>query len=307
MSLLSQSTVSNKISLSGVGIHTGKTVNLNILPSSPNSGIIFKRVDIKNNNIVIPNFENVSEATLCTTISNQYGVKVSTIEHLMAAFLGLGIDNAVVELDSQEVPILDGSAKNFVKILKETGLKNSDVPIKLIKINNSVEIKEGKNFISIDKSNTTLEIEFEINYENQLINNQRNKINVFEDKLEDVFNSRTFCLYEDIEKLKKIGLGKGGSLNNAIVVRDNKILNEEGLRNKNEFVNHKILDCMGDLYLVGYRLIGSLKCRQGGHSLTNKLLRKLFSDHRNYSLLEIKGKNLPHSLMHNRQNLKSIA
>ena len=143
MSLLSQSTISKKISLSGIGIHSGKKVNIQILPSTPNSGIIFKRVDIKNNNIVIPNFENVCEATLCTTISNQYGVKVSTIEHLMAAFLGLGIDNAVVELDSQEVPILDGSAMNFVKILKETGFKNSDVPIKLIKINNSVEIEEG--------------------------------------------------------------------------------------------------------------------------------------------------------------------
>ena len=122
MSLLSQSTISKKISLSGIGIHTGEKVNLQILPSASNSGIIFKRVDIKNNNIVIPNFENVCEATLCTTISNQHGVKVSTIEHLMAAFLGLGIDNAVVELDSQEVPILDGSAMNFVKILKETGL-----------------------------------------------------------------------------------------------------------------------------------------------------------------------------------------
>ena len=198
MSLLSQSTISDRISLSGVGIHTGKRVNLNILPSSPNSGIIFKRVDLKNNTIVIPNFENVSEATLCTTISNQYGVKVSTIEHLMAAFLGLGIDNAIVELDSQEVPILDGSAINFVKVIKETGLKNSDIPIKLIKINNSVQIEEDKKFISIEKSNTTLEIEFEINYENKLINNQKNKINVFEDKLDDIFNSRTFCLYEDI-------------------------------------------------------------------------------------------------------------
>ncbi len=307
MSLLSQSTISNKISFSGIGIHTGKRVNLKILPSSPNSGIIFKRVDIKSNNIVIPNFENVSEATLCTTISNQYGVKVSTIEHLMAAFLGLGVDNAVVELDSQEVPILDGSAMNFVKILRETGLKNSDVPIKLIKINNKVEIKEGNKSIIIEKSNTSLEIEFEINYENKLIKKQKNKINVFEDKLDDVFNSRTFCLYEDIEKLKKIGLGKGGSLENAIVVRNDKILNENGLRNKNEFVNHKILDCMGDLYLVGYRLIGSLKCKHGGHSLTNKLLRKVFSDNKNYSLIEIKGKNLPHSLINNRYNLKSIA
>ena len=252
MSVLSQTTLAKKISFSGIGIHTGAPVNLNVLPSSPNSGIIFKRVDLSDNNIIIPNFENVSEATLCTTISNQYGVKVSTIEHLMAAFLGLGIDNAIVELDSQEVPILDGSAKDFVKILKKVGLKESDIPIKLIKINNLIEYQEGNKYISLDKSNTTLEIEFEINYENKFIQKQINKVNVFEDKLDDIFNSRTFCLYEDIEKLKKLGLGKGGSLENAIVVQDDKILNESGLRNQNEFVNHKILDCMGDLYLVGY-------------------------------------------------------
>ena len=166
MSVLSQSTIANKISFSGIGVHTGKTVNINILPSSPNSGIIFKRIDLKEKNIVIPNFENVSDATLCTTLSNQFGVKVSTIEHLMGAFLGLGIDNAIVEVDWQELPILDGSARDFVKVLKEVGLKNSDVPIKLIKINNLIEFEEDKKYISIDKSNTSLEIEFEINYEN---------------------------------------------------------------------------------------------------------------------------------------------
>ncbi len=307
MSLLTQSTIASKISFSGIGVHTGKKVNINVLPSSPNSGIIFKRTDLKKNNIVIPNFENVCEATLCTTISNQFGTKISTVEHLMASFLGLGIDNAIVEIDSQEVPILDGSAKEFVKIFKQTGLKTSDVPIKLIKINNNIELVEDDKYISLNKSNTTLEIEFEIDYKNQIIKNQKNKVNVFEDNLEDIFNSRTFCLYEDIEKLKKIGLGKGGSLENAIVVKEDGILNDNGLRNKNEFVNHKILDCMGDLYLVGYRLIGSLKCKHGGHSLTNKLLRKVFSDNRNYSLIEIKGKNLPHSLINNRNNLKSIA
>ena len=307
MSVLSQSTVAKKISISGIGIHTGKNVTINIIPASPNSGIVFKRIDLKENNIVIPNFENVSEAILCTTISNDYGVKVSTIEHLMAALLGLGIDNALIEIDSQEVPILDGSAKDFVKYLKNVGLKHSDVPIKIIKINNLVELKEENKYIALDKSNTTLEIDFEINYENKIIQNQKNKINIFEDELEDVFNSRTFCLHEDIEKLRKLGLGKGGSLQNAIVVKDNKILNEKGLRNQKEFVNHKILDCMGDLYLVGYRLIGSLKCKHGGHSLTNKLLRKVFSDNKNYSLIEIKGKNLPHSLFNNRHNLKSIA
>ena len=307
MSVLSQSTIANKVSFSGVGIHTGMNVNVNILPASPNSGIVFKRVDLKKNNVVIPNFENVSEATLCTTISNQFGVKVSTIEHLMAAFFGLGVDNAIVELDGQEVPILDGSAKDFVKLLKDIGLKTSDIPIKLIKINNHVEIAEGNKYISLNKSNTTLEIDFEINYKNKIIKRQNNKVNVFEDNLEDIYNSRTFCLFEDIEKLKKLGLGKGGSLKNAIVVKDDKILNPNGLRNEKEFVNHKILDCMGDLYLVGYRLIGSLKCRHGGHSLTNQLLRKVFSDNKNYSLLEIKGKNLPHTLINNRHNLKSIA
>ena len=307
MSVLTQSTIANKISFSGVGIHTGKHVNVNILPASPNSGIIFKRIDLNQNNIVIPNFENVSEATLCTTVSNQFGVKVSTIEHLMAAFLGLGVDNAIVELNAQEVPILDGSAKEFVKILREAGMKTSDVPIKLIKINNRIEVIDGNKSISLDKSNTTLDIEFEINYKNQIIKLQNNKINVFEDNLEDIYNSRTFCLFEDIEKLNKLGLGKGGSLENAIVVKEDKILNPNGLRNEKEFVNHKILDCMGDLYLVGYRLIGSLKCKHGGHSLTNQLLRKVFNDNKNYSLLEIKGKNLPHTLINNRHNLKSIA
>ena len=306
MSLLSQKTITKKISISGFGIHTGSKVDLNVLPSAPNSGIIFKRVDIKNNNIIIPNFSNVSDATLCTTISNQHGVKVSTIEHLMAAFYGLGIDNAIVEVNSQEVPILDGSAKDFVNLIQNVGYKVSDVPIKLIKINKKIEIEEGKKFISIDKSNVSLEIDFEIKYKNNFINIQRNKVNIYEDKLDDIYNSRTFCLYEDIEKLNKLGLGKGGSLDNAIVVKENKILNKDGLRNKMEFVNHKILDCMGDLYLSGYKIIGSLKCSQGGHQLTNLLLRKVFSDKSNYSLIEIKGKQLPHTFA-NYQSLKSIA
>ena len=307
MSLLSQKTIARKISISGIGIHTGYKVDVEILPSSPNSGIIFKRIDVKKNNIVIPNFANVSDVTFCTTISNQFGIKVSTVEHLMAAFYGLGIDNAIVELNSQEVPILDGSAKEFVKLIKEAGIKVSDVPIKLIKINKKIEVYEGDKFVSIDKSNVALEIDFEIKYENELIKKQRNKVNIYEDNLDDIYNSRTFCLFEDIQKLNKLGLGRGGSLENAIVVKNNKLLNQNGLRNDLEFVNHKILDCIGDLYLTGYRMVGSLVCSQGGHSLTNKLLRKIFSDNKNYSLLEIKGKNLPHSFANKRQYLKSIA
>ena len=306
MSILTQKTISKKITLKGIGVHTGKKVNLNIHPAPPNSGITFKRNDLQDNNIIYPIYNNVIDTTLCTTISNDYGVKVSTIEHLMGAFYGFGIDNALVEIDSQEVPILDGSAKTFISNIRDVGLKFSDQPIKIIKINKFIELRDGNKFISIDKSNVTSEIDFEIKYDNKLIKKQRNKVNIFEDDLEQIFNSRTFCLYEDIQKLKNLNLGKGGSLENAIVIKNDKILNEDGLRNELEFVNHKILDCMGDLFLSGYKIIGSLKSSQGGHSLTNQLLRKLFSDKLNYSLIEIKGKQLPHTFT-NYQNLKSIA
>jgi len=306
MSILTQKTISKKVSLEGIGIHTGLKAKLDILPAYPNTGIIFKRIDVKKNNIIIPTYNNVIDATLCTTISNDYGVKVSTIEHLMGAFYGLGIDNAIVELNSQEVPIMDGSAKQFVELLVKAGIQTSEVPIKVIKVEQQTQVREGEKVISINKSNVTLDIDFEIKYKNPFIKSQRNKVSVFEDNLTDIYNSRTFCLYEDIEKLKAMGLGKGGSLENALVVKDNSLMNDEGLRNEKEFVNHKILDCMGDLCLSGYKMIGSISCSQGGHYLTNKLLRKLFSDKKNYSLIEIKGKNLPHSLADKNQ-LRSIA
>ena len=306
MSILSQKTISKKISFQGIGVHTGEKVKINILPSEANTGIVFKRNDLKKNNLIIPRYNNVTDTTLCTTVSNDYGVKVSTIEHLMGAFYGIGIDNALVEINSQEVPILDGSAKEFVDGIKNVGLAFSDQPIKIIKINKNIEIHDGEKFISINKSNVSGDIEFQIKYNNDLINNQKNKINIFEDDLSNIFSSRTFCLFEDIEKLKKLNLGKGGNLENAVVIKDNKILNDGGLRNDLEFVNHKILDCMGDLFLSGYKIIGSLKCSQGGHNLTNQLLRKVFSDQNNYSLIEIKGKQLPHTFA-NYQNLQSIA
>ena len=306
MSILTQKTISKKISFSGVGIHTGNAVNMNILPASPNTGIVFKRLDIQKNNIVYPLYNNVVDTTLCTTISNTYGVQISTIEHLMGAFYGIGIDNAIVELDSKEVPIMDGSAKLFLEGINNTGFKFSDQPIKIIKINKEISFKDSEKFISINKSNVTSDIHFEIKFDNSLIKSQTNKVNIFEDNLLDIFCSRTFCLFEDIEKLKKLNLGKGGSLKNAVVVKDSKILNKSGLRNDLEFVNHKILDCMGDLFLSGYKIIGSVKCSQGGHYLTNKLLKEVFRDQDNYSLIEIKGKQLPHTFT-NYQNLKSIA
>ena len=306
MSILNQKTINKKIVLSGVGLHTGKLVELNLLPAAPNTGIIFKRIDLKNNNIIIPTFDNVIDTTLCTTLSNESGAKVSTVEHLMGALYGLGIDNLLVEVNSQELPILDGSAKIFIEKILSTGIKSSSAPIKLIKINKKISHEEGTKSISLDTSKVSSEIDFTIKYKNQIIGEQRNKINVFNDDLNEVFQSRTFCLYNDVEKLKASGLAQGGSLENAIVVGDKEILNKEGLRNTKEFVNHKILDCMGDLFLSGYKIIGSIKCSQGGHKLTNQLLRKIFNDQENFSLIEIKGKQLPHTFA-NYHNLKSIA
>ena len=278
VSLLTQKTIKNTIKFQGVGLHSGKNVNLYLKSSQPDTGIIFKRIDLKNNNLVYPNFNNVTNTSLNTTISNEFGIKVSTIEHLMGALFGLGIDNLLIEIDNEEVPILDGSAKEFIEKILSSEVITSNKPIKIIKINKFVEFRDGERFISIEPSKVSLDIDFQLKYKNKLIGNQRNKINVYEDDLSEIFDSRTFCLYEDIEAIRKIGLIKGGTLDNAVVVKENEVLNKNGLRNKKEFVNHKILDCIGDLFTCGYRIIGSVKCSQGGHYLTNQLLRKVFKN-----------------------------
>jgi UDP-3-O-[3-hydroxymyristoyl] N-acetylglucosamine deacetylase len=306
VSYLTQKTIKTPVSFSGIALHNGLNVNVTLKSAKPNEGIVFKRVDLKNNNFVYPNFLNVTNTSLNTTIENEHGVKVSTIEHLMGALFGLGIDNVLIEIDNEEVPILDGSAKNFIEKIISSGFEVSEEPIKIIKINQRIEYSDGKRFISIEPSKLSLDIDFELKFKNEIIGNQRNKVKVYEDDLTDVYNSRTFCLFEDIEFIKKNGLAKGGSLDNAIVVKDKEILNKDGLRNDKEFVNHKILDCIGDLYTSGYRIIGNVVCSQGGHFLTNQLLRKVFIDKNNFSIIEIREKNLPHTLI-NRNLLKSIA
>ena len=306
MSYLTQKTIKKDVNFSGIALHSGLNVNVNIKPANPNFGIVFKRVDLKNNNLVYPNFANVSNTSLNTTVKNEFGAKVSTIEHLMGALFGLGIDNALIVIDNEEVPILDGSAREFIDKIILAGIEVSDNPIKIIKINKDVKFSDGERFISIKPSTLSLNIDFEIKYQNEIIGNQRNKVKVYEDDLTDIYNSRTYCLYEDIELIKKNGLAKGGSLENAVVVKDKEILNPEGLRNRKEFVNHKILDCIGDLFTSGYRIVANVECSQGGHFLTNQLLRKVFQNKENFSILEIKEKNLPHTLI-NKNLLKSIA
>jgi UDP-3-O-[3-hydroxymyristoyl] N-acetylglucosamine deacetylase len=306
VSHLTQKTIKDNVAFSGVALHSGLNVNICIKPANPNTGIIFKRIDLKTDNLVYPNFMNVSNTSLNTTVENEFGVKVSTIEHLMGALFGLGIDNALIEIDNEEVPILDGSAKEFIQKIISSGFEISEAPIKIIKINKKIEYIDEKRSISIEPSKLSLNIDFELKYKNEIISNQRNKVKVYEDDLTDIYNSRTFCLFEDIEFIKKNGLAKGGSLENAIVVKEREILNPEGLRNDKEFVNHKILDCIGDLYTTGYRIIGNVVCSQGGHFLTNQLLRKVFQNKENFTILEIREKNLPHTLI-NKEQLRSIA
>ena len=297
MSVLNQKTIKKNIKFEGIGLHSGKKVVMTLFPAQPNTGIIFKRSDLKNYNMIYSSVFNVSNASYCTKLTNENGVTVSTVEHLMAALCGLGVDNLLVELNSEELPIMDGSAKNFVEEIENTGFTISDQPIRIIKINKKISYNDGEKFITFEPNKISLEIDFEIKYKQNSILNQRNIKNIYIDELRDIYNSRTFCLFEDVEKLKKMGLAQGGSLDNAIVLKGNEILNNEKLRNPNEFVNHKILDCLGDIYLSGYRMVGKITSSQGGHNVTNQGLRELFSNNDNFSILELKEKNIPHSFL----------
>ena len=272
-----QNTLADQIEFQGIGLHNGLKAKLIVKPSKPNTGIVFKRVDIKNkDNIIKANFKNVEDPILCTKIKNGSGASVSTVEHLMAAFYGEGIDNALVEMNSSEVPIMDGSALDFVDAIRSVGIEEQNQPRKFIKVLKKVELKEGEKFISIEPLNNDLIIDFELIYKNPLIRTRRKEFKLSNDDLSSIYSSRTFCLYEDIDNIKRMGLAKGGSLDNAIVVQGDKILNEDGLRNRHEFVYHKILDCLGDIMLSGNRIFGHIITSQGGHALTNKLLKKFF-------------------------------
>ena len=220
-----QKTIKENIDLKGIGLHNGIEVNLTIKPSEPNTGIIFKRVDVENNNIIHANFKNVVEPVLCTKLKNENGVTVSTVEHLMAAFYGEGIDNALVEVDASEIPIMDGSAVDFVDAIRSAGIAEQSEPKKFIKVLKKVEVKDGQKYISIEPLNQDLIIDFEIIFNNPLIRTRRKEFKFNNDDLTEIYNSRTFCLYEEIDNIKRMGLAKGGSLENAIVVQGSKILN----------------------------------------------------------------------------------
>ena len=282
-----QKTLSKQINFKGIGLHSGKESKIKLCAAEEDHGIIFKRVDLNKNNLIKASFTNVSSARLCTTLENNSGVKVSTVEHLLAALYISGIDNALVEIDSEEVPIMDGSSQDFLNEIKKIDLVEQSKKRKYLKILNKIELVDGKRKISIEPNDSSLQVSFQLNYENKIIGNQKNVVDFHKDDLEDITKSRTFCLYEDIEKIKKFGLAKGGSLENAVVVKNDKVMNEGGLRNKKEFVNHKILDLAGDFLLSGYRVLGKVDCYQGGHELTNLFLRKIFNQKTEIKVIEL--------------------
>jgi UDP-3-O-[3-hydroxymyristoyl] N-acetylglucosamine deacetylase len=294
MNNLNQKTILETISFEGVGLHNGLNTKVKLLPAKDNEGIVFKRIDLKNNNIIKANFKNVSSAKLCTTLKNDFGATVSTVEHLMAAFYITGIDNIMVELNNSELPIMDGSSKEFMTLIEKSGLKKQFSKRKYLKILKEINYRDNEKSISV-KPSSNFEVEFELAYNNRVIGNQKNKVNFTDHDLKDVYTSRTFCLFEDIEKIKECGLAKGGSLENAIVVKDDEILNEGGLRNSKEFVNHKILDLAGDFMLSGYRMLGSINCVQGGHYLSTTFLKEIFKDKSNFEELILDNVDLPKS------------
>jgi len=286
-----QKTIKEPIEFKGVGLHTGIKVDLCLRPAEADSGIKFKRTDVDDDkNIIEGNYKNVSSSVLCTKIENKYGVSVSTVEHLMAAFYIEGIDNVLVEISGEEVPIMDGSAFDFVEAIRLFGTEEQKYPKRFIKILKKVEVKDGSKHISIEPLKKDLIIDFEIVYKNPLIRTRRKEFKLSNSDLASIYNARTFCLYEDIDQIRSLGLAKGGSLENAIVVKENRILNENGLRYRDEFVSHKILDCLGDLMLSGYRIYGHIKTSQGGHELTNILLKKFLSDKTNWEFESGEGK-----------------
>ena len=283
-----QLTIKKKTILEGVGLHSGLLTKIILLPSEINSGISFLRTDIKNSSAILANWKNIVSANLCTKIANSKGDSVSTIEHLMFSFYSLGITNLLVEINGPEIPIMDGSAKIFIDEILKSGLLAQEQKIKKIKILKTFEIRNHQKLIKYEPTNKDfLEIDYSLDYQDQFIKKQKFFLKNAQQNSSEVADCRTFCHQEDLEKIFSMGLAKGGSLDNAIVIAGNKVLNQGGLRCKDELVKHKVLDCLGDLYLCGYFISGKISCNQGGHELTASLIKEIFEIKENYTIIDI--------------------
>ena len=280
-----QQTIEDFIFVKGIGLHSGKDVDLKLEPAEVDNGIKFIRVDSKKNNIIEAIWSNVSETLLSTTISNAHGLKISTIEHLMSALSGLHIDNLNIYINAAEVPIMDGSSRPFVDMIEKIGIKEQNKKRKFLNVKKIIEVSVNNSSVKIIPNNQ-FSIDFEIDFPSQLVSKQSCQLQLINGNYKtDIAAARTFGFEKDVEHLRSNGLALGGSLDNAVVVGENEILNKDGLRYTDEFVRHKILDSIGDLYLAGSPIIGYFYGNKSGHYLNNQLLRKLFSDESNYEYL----------------------
>ncbi len=281
----SQQTIADELSINGVGLHSGINVNMKLFPAEADYGIKFIRKDLNKNNVIEALWSNVSNTKLSTTISNQNGVSVSTIEHLMSALSGLHIDNIKIEIDGPEVPIMDGSSIKFVNLINSTSIKNLNKKRKILKVKQNIKVEKNDSSVEL-KPNNQFSIDFEIDFPSKLVSQQSCQLQLINGNYKtDIASARTFGFEKDVNMLRSNGLALGGSLENAVVVGENKILNSDGLRYKDEFVRHKILDSIGDLYLAGAPIQGYFFGNKSGHQLNNMLLRSLFADKKNYEYI----------------------
>ena len=284
-----QKTINRPFSVSGITLHNGTISNLTVHPASANNGILFRRVDLKISNektIIDAKFNNVSDSKLCTTISNKYEISVSTIEHLMSALHGMGIDNANIEVDCNELPILDGSSIEYVNHIETVGIRSLDDEKKFISILRPIVFRMNDSFVKVLPSEN-FEIDYTISYDHDLIKEQRFNY-IFQDSNQFknlISNCRTFGFKEEVDSLRKKGLIAGGSLDNAIVLDKEGMMNNDKLRQENEFVKHKILDFIGDIYLLGHPVKGAFEIFKGGHRLTHEIMHSIMSDQSNWNLI----------------------
>jgi UDP-3-O-[3-hydroxymyristoyl] N-acetylglucosamine deacetylase len=281
-----QTTLKNAISLVGTGLHSGRPARLRVLPASAEYGIWFRRVDVTDrDNLIAARYDNVNDTALCTRISNEAGVEVSTIEHLMAALMGCGVHNVLIEIDGPEVPIMDGSSDRFVREILTAGLQVLDAPVRVIRVLERVEVEMDGVTVSIEPFDN-LEIDFSIDFPDPAIGRQTKKLNMANGAfVRELCNSRTFCRQSDVDWMRSNGLALGGSFENAIVVDGDKVLSPGGLRHQDEYVRHKMLDALGDLALAGAPIIGRYHGVKAGHAATNMLLRKLFANPMTYEMV----------------------
>ena len=286
MGIILQTTLKHPVRFSGVGLHSGATVTMIVHPASAEYGIWFRRSDLASDNLISAHWANVDpNAQLCTRISNEAGVSVSTVEHVMAALAGCGVHNALIEVSHEEVPILDGSARPFVEAFLKTGLRAQSAPVRVIEVLKTVEFEQNGARAILSPADG-LEIGFHINFEDAAIGQQEKVLNMSNGSfVRELCDCRTFCRQADVDMMRANGLALGGTLENAVVVDGDQVVSPGGLRRQDEAVRHKMLDALGDLYMAGAPLVGRYDGYRAGHALTNKLLRALFADIRNYRMI----------------------